>query len=66
MKINNIVVSEDDDLIRIDKYLSLAAPELTRNRIQGLISDGNVKLDNTLCVDISFPGYFDLIKNLHI
>ena len=27
---------------------------------------GNVKLDNTLCVDISFPGYFDLIKNLHI
>ena len=45
MKINNIVVSEDDDLIRIDKYLSLAAPELTRNRIQGLISDGNVSVN---------------------
>ena len=45
MKINNIVVSEDDDLIRIDKYLSLAAPELTRNRIQGLISDGNVTVN---------------------
>ena len=34
--------------------------------IADLISDGNVKLDNTLCVDISFPGYFDLIRNLHI
>ena len=34
--------------------------------IAGLISDGEVKLDNTLCVDISFPGYFDLLKNLHI
>ena len=45
MKINNIVVSEDDELIRIDKYLSLAAPELTRNRIQGLISDGNVTVN---------------------
>ena len=45
MNINNIVVSEDDELIRIDKYLSLAAPELTRNRIQGLISDGNVTVN---------------------
>lgn len=34
--------------------------------IAGLISDGEVTLDNKLCVDISFPGYFDLIKNLHI
>ena len=34
--------------------------------IAGLVSDGEVKLDNTLCVDISFPGYFDLLKNLHI
>ncbi len=45
MKINNIVVSEDDELIRIDKYLSLAAPDLTRNRIQGLIGDGNVTVN---------------------
>lgn len=45
MKINNIVVSEDDELIRIDKYLSLSAPDLTRNRIQGLIDDGNVTVN---------------------
>ena len=45
MKINNIVVSEDDELIRIDKYLSLTSEELTRNRIQGLISDGNVTVN---------------------
>ena len=45
MKINNIVVSEDDELIRIDKYLSLTSEELTRNRIQGLINDGNVTVN---------------------
>ncbi len=48
MKINNIVVSEDDELIRIDKYLSLAAPDLTRNRIQGLINDGNVTVNDKI------------------
>ena len=32
--------------------------------IANLISDGEVKLDNRLCVDISFPGYFDLLKCL--
>ncbi len=48
MNITNIVVSEDDELIRIDKYLSLAAPELTRNRIQGLISDGHVTVNDKI------------------
>lgn len=33
--------------------------------IADLISDGNVNLDNKECVDISFPGYFELLKNLH-
>lgn len=32
--------------------------------IANLISDGEVKLDNKLCIDISFPGYFDLLKEL--
>lgn len=32
--------------------------------IANLISDGEVKLDNKLCIDISFPGYFDLLKYL--
>ncbi len=48
MNITNIVVSEDDELIRIDKYLSMAAPELTRNRIQGLISDGHVTVNDKI------------------
>ncbi|MGL6106183.1 3-phosphoshikimate 1-carboxyvinyltransferase [Romboutsia sp.] len=34
--------------------------------IADLISDGNVKLDNKECVDISFPGYFELLKNLQL
>ena len=32
--------------------------------IANLISEGEVTLDNSLCVDISFPGYFDLLKYL--
>ena len=32
--------------------------------IANLISEGEVSLDNKLCIDISFPGYFDLLKDL--
>ena len=32
--------------------------------IANLISESEVALDNSLCVDISFPGYFDLLKYL--
>lgn len=32
--------------------------------IANLISDGDVRLDNTECIDISFPGYFNLLKEL--
>lgn len=45
MNVNNIVVSDEDDLIRIDKYISLASPDLTRSRIQGLLSDGNITVN---------------------
>ena len=29
-----------------------------------LISDEKIKLDNEDCINVSFPGYFDLIKSL--
>lgn len=32
--------------------------------IANLISNGEVKLDNKECIDISFPGYFNLLKEL--
>ncbi|MGL5650184.1 MAG: 3-phosphoshikimate 1-carboxyvinyltransferase [Paraclostridium sp.] len=32
--------------------------------VASLISEGKLQLDNTACIDISFPGYFDLINNL--
>ena len=32
--------------------------------IANLISESEVTLDNSLCVDISFPGYFNLLKYL--
>ncbi|RDY28572.1 3-phosphoshikimate 1-carboxyvinyltransferase [Romboutsia weinsteinii] len=32
--------------------------------IANLICENKVKLDDTKCIDISFPGYFDLLKQL--
>ncbi len=32
--------------------------------VASLISEDKLNLDNTACIDISFPGYFDLINNL--
>ena len=32
--------------------------------VASLICEGKLKLDNTSCIDISFPGFFDLINNL--
>lgn len=46
MKLNSIVVSDEDDLIRIDKFIANVAADLTRSRIQGLISDGNITVND--------------------
>lgn len=46
MKLNSIVVSDEDDLIRIDKFIANVASDLTRSRIQGLISDGNITVND--------------------
>ena len=32
--------------------------------IANLICEGEIKLDNKNCVDISFPGYYDLLNKL--
>ncbi|CEP85201.1 3-phosphoshikimate 1-carboxyvinyltransferase [Paraclostridium sordellii] len=32
--------------------------------IAGLICESDVELDNTMCIDISFPGYFELLNYL--
>ena len=46
MNLNSIVVTDEDDLIRIDKFISEAGFELTRSRIQSLISDGNITVND--------------------
>ncbi|MBQ5918749.1 MAG: RluA family pseudouridine synthase [Lachnospiraceae bacterium] len=46
MNLNSIVVSDEDDLVRIDKYITEAGFDLTRSRIQGLISDGNITVND--------------------
>ena len=32
--------------------------------IAGLVADGGVSVDDLSCVDISFPGFFDVLKSL--
>lgn len=32
--------------------------------VAGLCSDGGVEIDDSACVDISFPGFFDLLEGL--
>ena len=34
--------------------------------ILGLISDGEIKLDNKNCVEISYPGFFDDLRKVNI
>ena len=48
MNLNSIVVSDEDDLVRIDKYITEAGFDLTRSRIQGLISDGNITVNDKI------------------
>lgn len=46
MNLNSLVITDEDDLIRIDKFISEAGFELTRSRIQSLISDGNITVND--------------------
>jgi 3-phosphoshikimate 1-carboxyvinyltransferase len=32
--------------------------------VAGLFSEGGVEIENSACVDISFPGFFDLLGSL--
>ena len=64
MNLNSIVVSDEDDLVRIDKYLTDAGFELTRSRIQGLISDGNITVNDKVVKANYKVRENDLIKIL--
>lgn len=61
MNISNIVVSDEDELIRIDKYISITSPDLTRSRIQNLISDGNITVNGK-----SIKANYKVRENDHI
>ena len=45
----DIIVSEEDILDRIDKYVSDKQEDLSRNRVQQLISDGCVFVNDEIC-----------------
>ena len=48
MNLNSIVVSDEDDLVRIDKYITEAGFDLPRSRIQGLISYCNITVNDKI------------------
>ncbi|MDU4934109.1 MAG: 3-phosphoshikimate 1-carboxyvinyltransferase [Peptostreptococcaceae bacterium] len=71
-KIGAEIEELDDGMIINGKSKLKGAPIETFNdhriamafSIANLISEGEISLDNKLCIDISFPGYFDLLKGL--
>jgi len=47
-------VTENERKMRLDKFLALKVPEISRSRMQNLISDGNVSCDDVIITDNSF------------
>ena len=49
----NVIVSPDFDKYRIDKFLQFKLKEFSRTRLQTLIKEKQVKLNNILIIDSS-------------
>ena len=47
-------VSELENKMRLDKFLALKVPEISRSRLQHLIEQGNISCDETIIADNSF------------
>ena len=47
-------VTENERKMRLDKFLALKVPEISRSRLQNLILDGNVSCDDVIITDNSF------------
>jgi 23S rRNA pseudouridine1911/1915/1917 synthase len=45
----DVLVDAASHALRLDKLLALAAPEFSRNHLQGLIEAGHVTVDGTVC-----------------
>ena len=52
-KIFNVTVSEDFYKDRIDKFLQHQLDKISRTRLQNLIREGNVKINNTIIYETS-------------
>lgn len=48
MEIENIIVDENDDFIRLDKYLAQSFSDISRNRLQKMIDEGKVLVNGQL------------------
>lgn len=53
------IVNKDYKGLRIDKFLALSFPEMSRSQIQRLIKSGNVSCDDDIIVDNSFKVRLD-------
>lgn len=73
LKLMNADIEELDDGMRIKGKTNLKGSSIKTFKdhriamsfsIANLISDGEVKLDDESCIDVSFPGYFELLNEL--
>lgn len=53
------IVNKDYKGLRIDKFLALSFPEMSRSQIQRLIKEGNVSCDDDIIADNSFKVRLD-------
>lgn len=51
---NSQIVNKDYKGLRIDKFLALSFPEMSRSQLQRLIKNGNVSCDDDIIADNSF------------
>lgn len=70
-----VQVEERDDGMRIEGRRRLQGSQVKSYgdhriamalAVAGLVSEGGVEIDDSACVDISFPGFFDLLEGICI
>lgn len=63
---HTLIVSQEHNQLRLDKFLATLLPDISRSRIQALIKDGNVHLGSGSITDASYRVKQDETYLLHI
>lgn len=60
------IVNKDYKGLRIDKFLALSFPDMSRSQVQRLIKEGNVSCDDDIIADNSFKVRFDDVYQVFV